>query len=72
MTDIYKDNLSAQSIIRSAIARSNRPLNKYNESMHQDTEAITGIPNDRTSADVGEEPLHREYPEFNNSNNEPY
>ena len=70
MTDIYKNNLSAQSIIRSAIARSNR--NKYNESIHQNTEELSAEPNDRTAYDVGEEPLHREYPEFNNSNNEPY
>lgn len=55
MTDIYKNNLSAQAIIRSALARSNRPLNKYNESMHQSTEEISSEPNDRTSADIGME-----------------
>ena len=59
MTDIYKDNPSAREIIRHAIQRSNKPLNKYNESMHQNTEAITGEPNDRTAYDVGNEPEHR-------------
>lgn len=54
MKDIYKDNLSAQSIIRSAIARSNR--NKYNEAVHQNTEEIVGEFSDRTSYDTGNEP----------------
>lgn len=39
-----------------AIKRSNRPLNKYNTSIHQNTEALTGEPNDRTAYDVGIEP----------------
>lgn len=56
MTDVFKDNLSAQSIIRGAINRSNRPLNKYNESMHQNTEALTGEPGDREPSDIGIEP----------------
>ncbi len=55
MIDIHKDNLSAQLIIRGAINRSNRPLNKYNESIHQNTEALSGEPNDRTAYDVGTE-----------------
>ena len=42
-------------IQREAIQRSNRPLNKYNESMHQNTEALTGESNDRTAFDVGTE-----------------
>jgi len=36
--------------MRQAIERSNR--NKYNESMHLDTEELTGEPNDRTAADA--------------------
>lgn len=55
MTDIYKNNLSAQAIIRSAIARSNRPLNKYNESMHQNTEELSAESNDRKGYDCGME-----------------
>jgi len=54
--DIYKNNLSAQSIIRSAIARSNRPLNKYNEGMHMNTGEIVGEFSDRTSYDTGNDP----------------
>lgn len=53
--DIYKDNLSAQIRMRSAIAMSNRPLNKYNESMHQNTEELSSEPNDRTGFDCGME-----------------
>lgn len=53
--DIYKNNLSAQSVIRNAIARSNKALNKYNEGMHMNTEELSSEPNDRTSADIGME-----------------
>lgn len=53
--DIFKGNLSAQSVIRNAVARSNKALNKYNESMHMNTEEISGIPNDRTAYDCGME-----------------
>lgn len=55
MTNIYKDNLSAQGIMLRAIQRSNRPLNKYSEAIHQNTEELSGEPNDRNSSDVGME-----------------
>lgn len=51
--DIFKNNLSAQSVIRNAVARSNKALNKYNESMHQSTEQLSGESNDRTGYDCG-------------------
>jgi hypothetical protein len=54
--DIYSGNISAREIIRKAIERSNKPHNKYNTSMHMNTEALSGEPNDRTSYDAGEEP----------------
>lgn len=38
-------NNSAQ-IIREAVRRSNKPLNKYNEAMHMETGEFTGEPND--------------------------
>lgn len=41
---------NSRAIMRQAIERSNR--NKYNESMHLDTEELTGEPNDRTAADA--------------------
>jgi len=46
-------------IQRHAIAKSNKPLNKYNTSLHQDTESLTGEPNDRTAEDIG---VERELP----------
>lgn len=51
--ETYKNNLSAQSIIRGAISRSNKPLNKYNEFIHRNTEELVGESNDRTSYDCG-------------------
>lgn len=59
MTDIYKNNPQAQSIIRGAIIRSNRPLNKYSESIHQNTEELSMESNDRTGYDCG---MERELP----------
>ena len=55
MTDIYKNNLSAQSVIRNAVARSNKALNKYNEGIHMNTEELSSEPNDRTGYDCGME-----------------
>jgi hypothetical protein len=52
---------NAKQIIRQAIERSNRPLNKYNTAMHMDTEEMTGQPNDRTAYDVGTEPEHKNF-----------
>lgn len=48
-------NLRVMHIMNQAIARSNKPLNKYNTAMHMDTEALTGEPSDRTAYDVGTE-----------------
>lgn len=42
--DIYKNNLSAQSIIRGAINRSNK---QFNPSLNLSTEALSGEPSDR-------------------------
>lgn len=55
MADIYANNLSAQRIIRQTIARSNKPTNKYNESLHLHTEELANEPNDRTAYDAGME-----------------
>jgi hypothetical protein len=41
-----------KSLIRQAIERSNKPLNKYNQSIHMNTEDLSGEPSDRTSADA--------------------
>ena len=49
------ENPRVKTIQNQAIERSNRPLNKYNEAMHRDTEAFTGIPGDRTGYDCGME-----------------
>jgi hypothetical protein len=54
--DIFSNNISAREIIRRAIERSNKPLNKYNTAMHTQTEALSGIPNDRTGYDAGNDP----------------
>ncbi len=40
---------------REAIRRSNKPLNKYSEAVHQNTEALTDEVSDRTAADIGME-----------------
>lgn len=44
-----------------AIQRSNRPLNKYSEAIHNDTEALTGESNDRTAYDCGMEPKRHNF-----------
>lgn len=49
-------NPRVKTIQAQAIARSNKPLNKYNTAMHMDTEELTGEVNDRTGYDVGMEP----------------
>jgi len=54
--DIYKNNLSAKTIMLQAIRRSNKRSNKYNEGMHMETEELANEPNDRTSYDCGNEP----------------
>jgi hypothetical protein len=46
---------NSKSIARQAIERSNRPLNKYNTSLHMSTEELSGEVNDRTGYDVGTE-----------------
>jgi hypothetical protein len=57
--DNFKDNPSAQEIMRHAINKSNRPINKYNFPLHQNTEALTGEQSDRTAYDVGSEMEHK-------------
>jgi hypothetical protein len=52
---IYGNNLSALSIINKAISRSNKPTNKYNEVVHQNTEELSGEVNDRVGFDCGME-----------------
>jgi hypothetical protein len=47
---------NAREIMRKAIERANRSLNKYNESMHHDTEVLTGEVSDRTGYDAGNDP----------------
>ena len=53
--NIFEHNPSAMRIIREAIRRSNKPLNKYSESIHQSTEALSGESNDRMAYDAGME-----------------
>lgn len=48
---------NSKEIARKAIARSNKPLNKYNEAIHMETEELTGEANDRVAADAGNDPL---------------
>lgn len=40
---------------RDAIRRSNKPLNKYSEAVHQNTENLTDDVSDRGAYDVGTE-----------------
>lgn len=53
---IYKDNISARTIISNVISKCQKPINKYNLSLLQETEELSGEPSDRTAYDVGEEP----------------
>ena len=48
MNDIFRDNLSAQSIIRQAINRANK---QFNPSLNQTAEELSGIPSDRDAYD---------------------
>jgi hypothetical protein len=54
MTDIFKDNLSAQKIIRNKINQANKL--KYNFSVNHEAENMSGDPNDRTEYDAGNDP----------------
>ena len=47
---------NSREIMRNALARANKALNKYNESMHHDVEVLTGEVSDRTCADAGNDP----------------
>lgn len=55
MTDPYKDNASARAIINGQLARSMKPLNKFNFPMHHNTEVMTGEVSDRQPSDIGME-----------------
>lgn len=48
MTDIYKDNLSAQIRIRQVVNKANK---QFNPSLNQIAESMSGEPNDRDSYD---------------------
>jgi len=54
MPDIYKNNLSARAIINSKVRQAN--AKKYNFSLNQEAEEMSGEPNDREAYDVGIEP----------------
>lgn len=47
---------NSKRIQREAIAKSGLPKNKYNFSMHNDTEHLTGEPSDVQESDAGMEP----------------
>jgi len=59
---MYTPPLSGQRIIRERLRKAQEPLKKYHEPFAQDTEELTGEPNDRTNADAGVEmePLEAE------------
>lgn len=46
---------NSRQIIRQTIERSNKPLNKYNTAMHENTAELVDFPNDRTGYDCGME-----------------
>lgn len=48
MTDTFKDNLSAQKIIRGVIRVANK---QFNPSLNQKAEEMSGEPSDRTAYD---------------------